>query len=74
MKQITMFEPSGSELCTLAASTFNHAEQLDKQAQNLDIRGFIAAARSYHQKASEAFLTAFTFEMAAQFETEAGLL
>jgi len=73
MNQLTFLEPSGAELATLAASTFAQAENLDKQASLLECRGFVAAARSYMHKAQDAFESAFVFEMAAQFELEAGL-
>ena len=74
MNQLAIFEPSGAELAILAASTFQQAEHLDKQASMLECRGFVAAARSYFLKAQAAFDSAFVFEMAAQFEVEAGLL
>ena len=73
MNQLAIFEPSGAELATLAASTYATAENLQKQSNLLQTRGFMAAAHAYARKAIDAFESAFVFEMAAQFELEAGL-
>lgn len=71
--QLTMFEPSGSELAMLAQKHINAFETFKRQADNLSERFFIVAARSFDFKAAESLASAQVCEMALQLETLAGL-
>lgn len=72
--QLTMFEPTGSELATLARTHANTAHTLQLQADALALRGFVASARSFGGLADASDAQATVCEMALQFEQLAGLV
>jgi hypothetical protein len=71
--QLSMFEPTGETLASLAR---NHAEQADtlhRRAEAYDVRGFKSTARAMRAAAASSEEQAFVCEMALQFEQEAQL-
>lgn len=74
MNQLTMFEPSGSELAKLASISFELADRNLRKCELMTMRGLHSISNIFMQAMADHLQNAFTFEMAAQFEVEAGLL
>lgn len=72
-EQLTMFEPTGQELASLASSALLKAFVLAKRAENLAERGFIFAGGGFVRESRRELDRAATFEAAYQFEKLAGL-
>jgi len=72
-QQLTMFEPTGSELATLARSHADQAHALQLKADALTLRGFTASSRIFANLCHLSDSQAIVCEMALQFEQLAGL-
>jgi hypothetical protein len=73
-EQLSMFEPRGKDLASLANVHLRTFEHESKVADNLAISGFTAASQSRHAMACAAYERAIICEIALQFETLAGLV
>lgn len=71
--QLQMFEPEGDKLAELVQLRNRTAVAEFRLAETLDLSGFHSAASSRRAMAIEATQSAYTFEMALQFERLAGL-
>lgn len=71
--QLAMFEPSGSELATLARTHAGIFSKLERSASVLDLRGFASAASVYRRQSLESLERSFVCELTLQFESLAGL-
>jgi hypothetical protein len=72
-EQISMFEPTGEELASLASTALIKAFLLAKRADNLADRGLLFAGRGFVDQSRRELDRAATFETAYQFEKLAGL-
>jgi hypothetical protein len=73
-EQLSMFEPRGKDLASLASVHLRTFEHESKVAGNLAISGFTAASQSRHAMACAAYERAIVCETALQFEILAGLV
>lgn len=73
-EQLSIFEPTGNQLASLATYHLRTFEHESKVAANLAISGFASASQSRHVLACAAFERAMVCEIALQFETLAGLV
>lgn len=71
--QLSMFEPTGDTLATLARNHARHAEQLNRVADSYGVSGFIATGAQHRKLAQVSEEQAAICEMALQFEQLAGL-
>lgn len=72
-EQLTMFEPTGSEVLQLAASHERTAKRLQTLAETLDLRGWRAAAAQVLHAAADAESNAARLYMLAEFEALGGV-
>lgn len=72
-EQLSMFEPAGDELASLALRHWSKAASLRVSATNLAARGCEASAAVYTRLADGSLSQALVCESALQFERLAGL-
>lgn len=72
-EQLTMFEPTGSEVLQLAATHERTANRLQTLAETLELRGWSAAAGRVLCAAAEAQCNAAALYMLAEFEALGGV-
>lgn len=71
--QLTLFEPSGSELASLAQGHYKKAETLGHIADTLEARGFTSSVKVFEFDSLREMRLAVVCETALQFESLAGL-
>jgi hypothetical protein len=71
--QLSMFEPEGDVLATLAAKHAMEADRLARAADAWNVQGYTGTAATLARQASQAADMASTCELALQFERQAGI-
>lgn len=72
-EQLSMFEPEGANLATLAVFHLHTAEKFFNAACNLSMTGFMASAREHLRLSDTSYQSSFQCEVALQFEQLSGL-
>lgn len=72
-EQLSMFEPTGSEVLQIAEQKERDAVRMLKRSENLELRGWHRSALVEFRRAAQAWAEAEQMHMLAEFEAYGGV-